>query len=87
MKRLSDTNETIRRASKWWNREIESDITIKRRLHQLWLRNRDGHIYEMYKCASAVAKSVVQVANREADEGWVNILQRIEECEAGKHEV
>lgn len=34
------------RRSEWWNREVESTITGKRRLYQLWLLSEDGYTNE-----------------------------------------
>ena len=68
MKRLSKRG--IRRASEWWNQDVERLVKYKCDLYKLWLQNKCSLMYERYKLVRNEVKRAMRRAKKQADDRW-----------------
>ena len=73
-----------RKATAWWNEEVKSAISEKKRTYKIWVKSKDEEDYTKYRLARRHSKRVVKEAK---EKSWTQYGEKLSEaCKSSPRE-
>ena len=76
---IKKTGGKNRKATAWWNKEVQDAIREKKKLYKIWVKTKDEEDYIKYRLARRHSKKVVRTAKEMA---WTQYGEKL--CETCK---